>query len=113
MADAGQGPQPPRVDLPLPALPPTLPPTQEREEAARLHGAAPQQAPQTFEPEEELAQVGVGGVRVGVDVQGVECRLQGALGARQCQPVAPRLRLQRGAAVQCGLSCAVCACPPR
>lgn len=32
---------------------------QEREEAEQLYGAAPKQAPQTFEPDEELKQVGV------------------------------------------------------
>ena len=45
----------PQACLARPKPPPGL---QEREEAERLYGAAPQQAPATFEPEEELAQVG-------------------------------------------------------
>lgn len=75
------------------ASPSRFPPrrAQEREEAERLYGAAPQQAPATFEPEEELAQVGgwcwllqgwFGALSVGatgmaaVDSRGLRCRPQ-------------------------------------
>lgn len=56
-----------------PILPPGL---QEREEAERLYGAAPQQAPATFEPEEELAQVGGSG-RLGDGFRAVMYELPG------------------------------------